>query len=794
MECCAIIQKYSLDKELIKKCNEALLEEGTKKLESFDVISKFNLLNKNLQIQMINNPELLQHVAMLLLSGVEVDRLESLLKKISIEKLMCYSIEKTKSVLQDENIPSNWLDVYLEYYTDDNLTKDQRELLWNGLNNYFKCHRGGERKLIAEQRMLLYTNLVSSKILLNLTNYDDCLEYIAVNPAVMSVLELIAIVSNSKIDDEDFLQLCENPKEIEEFLKWSIQFFTKEEFDDFCPVWLGNHALLYDLKKLKSKVEAGKCQEAHKMVQNRTSYVAFFYNVAGLEGWKGADMEPLMIFAITHKKKAFLSLVRNNTTLFESLPYNSVLFMESFYRRIVNINTMNRRNLFMCKSMTGYPESVLKILSARATCTFEEVEILYGQPEVYAELYVALCIPKVDDRLKVMREIVNKKCLQSGMNVSLLAEKLSLQPLSKWMQESFSHIKGIDAVVSMLLLQCYDKLQHLIPDMETVGEVRYLAQNAEEWYEAESMTAVRQKVIERNSDWLGLQERFRFTSDFILENRERIEKFIYDDGAHIIWTYYKQHTQREEELRRLVSAELMGRFRELKYYQDDLAKEIDFPITPSIKAKWMENLAESEGSLSVWETDELIPVMQIGEIPCHTCLSFVDGKYSECLLSCHDTNKKVLYLSYNKKIVMRAAIRLTKGCYETFESKMKNTAKLEFADLCVQSSDENTKPTKRERLVLFLEHPYTSGLSEEMIVPAMILMIEMMRKKAEKLGAILVASMAYKCCKPKGMVCSMFSMYISKSKAGMQYLDSLGGSQCVDNEGEYKNNKLLVSI
>ena len=37
-------------------------------------------------------------------------------------------------------------------------------------------------------------------------------------------------------------------------------------------------------------------------------------------------------------------------------------------------------------------------------------------------------------------------------------------------------------------------------------------------------------------------------------------------------------------------------------------------------------------------------------------------------------------------------------------------------------------------------------------------------------------------------------MYISKSKAGEQYLDSLDGSNTVDKEGSYKKNKFLVCV
>lgn len=123
----------------------------------------------------------------------------------------------------------------------------------------------------------------------------------------------------------------------------------------------------------------------------------------------------------------------------------------------------------------------------------------------------------------------------------------------------------------------------------------------------------------------------------------------------------------------------MGRFRELKYFRDDLALELDYQISESSKSRWMENINEENGRLRAWEEDGLLPVMQMGQVPEATCLSYVDGVYKQCLLACHDANKKVVYLSLDGNIVLRAAIRLTKGVYGSVEKN--NLPQLEFADL-----------------------------------------------------------------------------------------------------------------
>lgn len=42
------------------------------------------------------------------------------------------------------------------------------------------------------------------------------------------------------------------------------------------------------------------------------------------------------------------------------------------------------------------------------------------------------------------------------------------------------------------------------------------------------------------------------------------------------------------------------------------------------------------------------------------------------------------------------------------------------------------------------------------------------------------------------MVCMGISMYISRSKAGEQYLDSLGGDNRIEQEGSYRKYTFLV--
>lgn len=274
------------------------------------------------------------------------------------------------------------------------------------------------------------------------------------NEKVLKIMEITNRMCCGKvcIDDEVFKQINSDTEKIEQLLRWSDGFYKGSESETFCQRLFENRALLYDLERLRKKVDEGKSHEAHQMIGSRSTYISFFYNEYFDDNWNDERKEELIIYAVTHKKKAFLSLVRNNLEVFRSLPAYSLLFQKSFYSSVVNINTLNAKNLKQCRNIKYYPEDVLKLLSKKVY-TFEEVSVLQDLPPEYAALYATLQNERVDDRLKVIRELIKRKCLRQDMDVSALAAKLSLYPLSEWMQTEFSHIKDLKAEVAMKLLQ-----------------------------------------------------------------------------------------------------------------------------------------------------------------------------------------------------------------------------------------------------------------------------------------------------------------------------------------------------
>jgi hypothetical protein len=791
--CCELINRHQLRWGLTGLLDEETLINGCQRIAEEDIFSKMVTASAQTQKAILSNPSLSDYACNLLTQGISMSLLERLIEQIPAEELVTYSVSQVAKTAE-ALIPNKLNGIFLRYYADAALDEKQCRNLVSAMEIYMKKLETVDEKLLASHKMLFCSNALAGYLLRNLAEYGRCVNLMAENDEIFCVLEYISHVSGiwTELDDENFRQIEKDPKRIMELLKWVVGFYQNEnEMQLFCTLWLENHALLYDLERMKKKAaERGMEKEAHQMLAGRMSYIAFFYNAQFTEKLPGKK-EELMIYAITHRKKAFMDLVNNNMDDFKSIPESSFLFDRTFYTKVVNLNAMNLKNLKSCQE-GKYSAEILGILSDKG-CTFEEAAVLIDLPKEYAMLYMALKIPQVDQRLRVIRQVVKKRCLSPAMDVNRIADKLSIKPLCQWIEEDFSHIRDLDMNVCMMLLQEYDRISHLAGDITSISEARYVTSYAELLQNKKSMEEVREEALSSNPEWLSLRQTFHFTSDFVKQNKERIKQFIYDDGAYIMWNYRKEMTDRDEDLRRLISAELMGRFRELKYHRGDLNKEIDYEIPDNAKHFWTENLHMEEGRLQVWEEDGLIPIMKMGEVPEHTCLSYLNGRYKGCLLACHDSNKKALLLSYDGKVVLRAAIRLTKSCFAKIHTNGKSDArKLRFVDL--EHPEENAAHNNNhmEHLTLFLEKAYMSNLPQNMQAHAVKMLFRLLRKKADQMNALFMASVGYQIYHPEDMVCVDCAVYISKSKAGEQYLDSLGGENCVDKEGSYRENIFLI--
>ena len=357
-------------------------------------------------------------------------------------------------------------------------------------------------------------------------------------------------------------------------------------------------------------------------------------------------------------------------------------------------------------------------------------------------------------------------------------------------------MEGVGPEDGVLVLANKELLGSFLPEVRHAYQIRHLLRNQDSLCRFHTLKEYEEHICDNDKAWLELRQKFGFSDEFVEKNKERISGFLYRDGAGIISAFCRENERCRESARRLVVAELMGKFHELKYHKDDLSKEIDFSVSPEQKLQWMTNESGRDGDgFRIWEEDRLLPVIQIGEIPTYTCLSYRSGGQKDCLLSCFDTNKKVIFASRGTEILFRAILRLTKGIAGVNRGEEEtDKPKVEFLDLTAGEDTGKETQAGGERLILFLERAYYRSLSKKELKLVMQKTAEFAQRKAEKMGVPLIISPYYNvlCDGQEAYFASKYSIYISKSKNGRQYLDSLGGSASIADSGSYRYGTFIT--
>lgn len=547
----------------------------------------------------------------------------------------------------------------------------------------------------------------SSDLLLGLLEKPKTIESLE-DPELLKLVNTLAgyKAGIEPLNQNQFDQLREKPGEILEKMQVVTGYIPKDLLSYGLQLWLWNGALYADLCKLERIFMDG--MGASEVFKSRVSYVNTLYQnpLSGIDlsglSYKKSE---LLLYAITQKKKNFLRLIQKEKMLFDDLPDNSLLLEESVYREYLNLNTVNKKNLKESADLI-LPRRQFHDLKKRMY-TFEELKLLCRAEKTVICLYGQLTCMRIDDQICVLRELLKRKCMprtfQDGQ-LGILAKALSIKPLSRWIREDFGNIRGLSYETAVWLLVYQEQLKGMEKEITMEEQVFYLLKNLELIKECGSFWELKEKLIMRDISWGVLKEKLTFSEDFVKTNATRIGEFIFAGGAEVIATYLKQQPSKKEEIRRLVVAELLGKFEKLKYPAGDLSREIDFAVSKEVELEWEKDLTYICGDLTLQEETRLLPIMQIGEIPTYSCISYRTGSNSHCLLSCFDSNKKFLFIQKNGQVVFRAMLRLTKGSY----ADDMHRKKIQFADL---SNLDETKDEEGEELVLFLERYYEKNLS-----------------------------------------------------------------------------------
>ena len=225
----------------------------------------------------------------------------------------------------------------------------------------------------------------------------------------------------------------------------------------------------------------------------------------------------------------------------------------------------------------------------------------------------------------------------------------------------------------------------------------------------------------------------------------------------------------------------------MKYHENDLEKEIVYyDISKESKEAWIADSKTIYENITVKECDDFISIFQVGATPVSTCLNYKGGSYSECLLSNFDSNKKLVNIFMDNVLVGRALLRLTKAM---FDKDAKSVLDVSFIDV-----SSNISSNEKEHLILFLEKAYFSGINEKKQALCVKHLLNFLKQKA---NAMHITKIMFSTMYNKYMnLCNITdyssvdcAVYISRSKSGVQYLDSFSGYNDISKEGQYIKTK-----
>lgn len=725
--------------------------------------------------------------------SIFVLRLEHLFLQAKEEKISVFDSRDIEEVVQDMEIPLASQFYYLRYYKKMELEKGERNQLLESLKKYVLTISLDMAELTEKERNLLFNPLFTMNLLNSVLNEREIWE-VLVKPGVTELLSFIGMETYDRLrlGKDQIMEMAKSAQETQEYLARVMCHFDKTCYSKFLELWLLNGALLADLKRLEKLLPDMAEERKKEMLGGRVAYVCTLYqsNLVNIDRLcLSQAQEAVLLYAILTGKKHFLKLVNDNSGDFLAINSKSFLLDPEIYQNYLNLNTLNEKNLRDSYGTQGFGRGCKELLN-RKLYTFEELYLLSSAESAFCRLYGYLSSERSDVRLRAFREIVKNIPSISSMEeekLRSLAARLSEKPLSMWMHGELAHVAGLEADLAAQLLADWEVYERFVPEIENERQAIYLIRNRAALVGFETLGSFQESLLTHDETWLWLKEKLSVTDEFVQEYEERIRQFVYDGDAEIVREFCMDNSQKWEAVRRLLCAELMGEFTKLKYHEADLEREIAYPVSEETESVWKENLMRSIGDLKLWEEDRFIPVFQIGEIPTHTCLSYRNGVYRSCLLSCFDSNKKVLYLKKGDTTVFRALLRLTKG---SVTPKPIREQKIEFADL---TKEKAVVDTGKEELVLFLERPYFSRISEMKEDEVVSFVYQMVQEKAAKLHARVVISRDY----AKYEASDRFErkdyyVYISASKNGRQYLDSLGGEATVSSSGLYGKNSFLM--
>lgn len=490
-------------------------------------------------------------------------------------------------------------------------------------------------------------------------------------------------------------------------------------------------------------------------------YTKLVYQMAGKANEE--NLMELVYEAIVDHKKSFLRLMEDDLDLFLQIPYESILFVKDF-RKLLNLNTLQKKDILTLLKKDKeigwlYTYNTMDFRGLSGTYTFQELLAVCGQPEWIRKTYAKLDM-RVDEKLRRIRQIFRFNSLKGNRDPAAIAAALSNESFEDYCtRRGIKDASKSDLFLLMELEQTDERVSSVANSAKTGQDVKTILRNRKSELFEMGLNAFKKAFTDLDTDSSWLKEQIEIPK----EHQDAFTSFCLDGCASIVHDYYESNRgQQAENVLLIAKATIYGLLDEVKY--KDLHKEIGYSITREQENAWRENITLMDGKVKTGEYTDFASCMNIGVLPERTCMNYRDGAYNECLLSTFDANKKVIYVMEEDEIIGRAILRLSKLSDEGDKD-------LHFEDVA-----EDT-PENKENLVVFLERCYKNGFSGKKAAMIYRKLYDLAKRKAELLGAGLVLADDYKTvAELNGLAKKRSYIYVSESKNGKQYLDSLGGN------------------
>lgn len=786
-----------------------------------DIRQSINLMPR-LQQEIIQNPDFLEFYQQLIHGGLTNSIVESWLKTadefnepltdypatILIDADRQFAIfDSTKPEIRyGVSVSETHYDTKLRYEFMKYLlplikSDEEKEIVLKNLKEFVAQKTIRVSQLTDQEHQLFLKPYFADFLYMRDENLGEMLRQVASHKEIQ---DLLVFLSDKHVEFqfsyEEIRELSKLSCDLTESFR-NIFYVFEEDADDmlqFLLRWFEDEAPTNELERFSQRTEPIPAKERELILSTRIGYLNYLYSgmIDGNIPFNriAEYQQEVIIYAINHEKRSFLKMVSKNIDVFLELGAYSMIFDPEFYYRC-NLNTLSAKDLKNSEPQI-VKDSHLHWLEEKEY-TFEELRTLRFAGHQYYVLYKKLQLPRVDDRLKVIKQMIKHDIVPCNLPEQLInniAKRLSEKTFDRWRDQEFAHLRGIDRVELVRCLAVYDDVKRFLPDLRHWEEAVYVARNYENLKECRCWQEVIENLLEHDRDWQALRKKLDLNDQFIQEHRDSIVNFLVRDGAEMSRIYYDK-TDRKEAFRRIVLSELMGQFRTLKYYKDDLKKEISYSIGARQTLVWMKDTSKAVGNSEVYEAADYYSTLRLGVKPHHTCLSYIDGSHYECILSAYDSNKKIIFAKLNGVLVGRAIIRLTKGSFYSPQKAASNKeSALEFVDFSQNSKEPEKQVMKpRELLTLFLERPYIKGIPEKDEIKILRMFAALVSEKAKELNAIGVVNLDYaKGIDKEDYVRTGYYLYISKSKGGKQYLDSLSGEVTISDEGSYRKGTFFI--